>query len=223
MKTLGVFDPQNKINLDDISLLTIVIESIKKLCDVERHIRMEFYSEPHFFCKNDEKSEEIEDVSCVINDIFTLDYNSKRNINALFKIIRKTYVNDLFFYLEDVKGKIKTLINTINMNFELNLTSSDEIKIEDLFKLVDLKIEDKEENRVQRLINYLKTINELTGKTLFFIFRMHDYFDNYEIDIILKEVAYKNIKIINIEHINSFKKCNDEQIIIYDNDLCLLI
>ena len=127
MKTLGVFDPQNKINLDDISLLTLVIESIKKLCDVERHIRMEFYSEPHFFYKNDGKSEEIEDVSCVINDIFTLDYNSKRNINALFKIIRKTYVNDLSSYLEDVKGKIKTLINTINMNFELSLTSSDEI------------------------------------------------------------------------------------------------
>ena len=169
-----------------------------------------------------------------IDKLFSLFKANTNKMEQYIDLIRSKYGSEVIYTEKDFENWIKspfkpnpTIIQSarsIYMNNQVDEffkfdAGEENLKITE--QTVELIVREAREHK-KKIICFVSGVPG-AGKTLFFVFRMHDYFDNYEIDIILKEVAYKNIKIINIEHINSFKKCNDEQIIMYDNDLCLLI
>lgn len=222
MKILSVFEQESKIVLDDLNMLTIVIESKKILCNIEKHIRLNFSGAPLFFYKEDQKHVDIDERADVVSDMFVLDYNSKKNVNSLFKRIKNLNSEDVSVSINNFKRETERLVNTISMDFDFDLIATDDVGVEDIARLITLRIKDEEENYIYRFVNYCKVVNELRNIDLFFVFRMHDYLTEDEILFILKELSYKNIKIINIEHKIPEFKTNNEKIIIYDKDLCLL-
>ncbi|MGM9873348.1 MAG: type II-A CRISPR-associated protein Csn2 [Bacilli bacterium] len=208
-------------NLEEFNMLSFVIENKKYLYDVELHVRLDFPKHTSLFTLSvDNKDEEITDNIEVIDNIFCLDLNTKKNINSLYKILKSFYKSDIKEGIDEIKNRMSFIIKDIAIDFDLSLSFSDEIREEDIFKLFDLKFDDEENDIVKRIIKYIEVSYELRKTTIFWLFHIHEYLEKSQIEDLLKELSYKDIKIINIEPNFSFEKCDNEQIFIIDNDLC---
>lgn len=224
MKEISFIDSKNYIKLDTSKFINFIIENKRKLFDIEQHIKLDFnWGRPFFSLLDDGKPLDIEDYVEVIDDIFTFDINDKPILSALYKNIKKYCHDYLESEIKAIKEKVDNVIKTMAIDYNLDIVSTKDIKEEELFKLVDLKLNDESEDRIERLIKYIKILYELKGIDLFFTFRLHEFFDNEQLITIFEELKYYNISIINIEANSFFDKCSFETNIIYDNDLSLII
>ncbi len=217
------FDEKEYINIDNNPFITYVIENKKILFNIEKYIRMSFEGERDYIHLSKDKQLVLLDDYCdVVDNIFVLDINTKKNINALYKILKSLYYEKLKENISGLKQDISKIVSEISLDFDLELYVSNEIKEEDLFKIMDLQFKEIDSDYKNRLIKYMEVINELRNIKVFFFFHLHDYFEKEELETIIKEIKYRNISVINIESHNLFTKNDNERIIIYDNDLCYI-
>ena len=217
------FDEKEYINIDNNPFITYVKKKKKILFNIEKYIRMSFEGERDYIHLSKDKQLVLLDDYCdVVDNIFVLDINTKKNINALYKILKSLYYEKLKENISGLKQDISKIVSEISLDFDLELYVSNEIKEEDLFKIMDLQFKEIDSDYKNRLIKYMEVINELRNIKVFFFFHLHDYFEKEELETIIKEIKYRNISVINIESHNLFTKNDNERIIIYDNDLCYI-
>lgn len=223
IRKLTFLDSDKTFDLENLDMLTFVIENKRYLFDLELYIHLDFpCHNPFFSLIIDNDIVEITNYVEVIDNIFNLDLNSKKNINSLYKILKSFYKDNIKEGIKEINKNMSHIIKEISIDFDLNLSFSEELKEEDIFKLFDLRFEDEENDIIKRIIKYINVSYELRKTTIFYFFHLHEYLEDYQIEILLKELSYKNIKIVDIEPNNSFAKCKNEQIVIVDNDLCSL-
>lgn len=223
MRELNFLFWDEPISLEKNNILTFVIENKKQLFSIEKYARFEFSGEERYFTFSiDKKPVSIDEYVVVLDDLFVLDVNTKKNINSLYKILSSMYGYKVEDDLALIKNKIKQIVKEISMECNLELIATDTIKDDDIFKLMELKINDDLDDPIKRVLNFINVVFELRNINVFLVFRLHEYFEKEDIDTILKELAYKNIRIIDIESNNNFKRCENERVIIYDNALCVL-
>ena len=224
MKEIAFINQNNYLKIDSSLFINFIIENKSKLFDIERNIKLLFATKESYFSLLDNGNPiDIEDNVEVIDDIFTFDINDKKILNMLYKNIKIYCRNYLRDELNSIKNKIEEIIGSISLDHNLDIIATKEIKEEELFKLVDLKINDESDDRILRLIKYIKILYELKGVDIFFTFRLHEFFDSEQIKIIFNELKFYKISIINIEANNLFEKLDFETNIIYDNDLSLIM
>lgn len=128
-------------------------------------------------------------------------YENKHIINQnLMNILEKicfTYVN------EDVE-----------YNFDFDWIS--------LFKLYDVKFRDDFEYLHEKIIAYIKIVNELLGVELFVFTHLHDYLNTEQLKNLYEIANYMKIKLLIIESVEN-EKIKDENIYILDKDGCVII
>lgn len=224
MKEIAFFDFTHFIKLESSQFINIIIENKTKLFDIEQHIKLLFQTKERYFSLLVDKNPvDIEDNVEVIEDIFTFDINDKKIINLLYKNI-KNYCRDyLKEELSSIKDKIDGLINNVSIDYDLEIMATKEIKEEELFKAVELKIDDNSNNKIERIIKYIRILYELKGTNVFFVFRFHEFFEKDEIETIFNELKYYNISIVNIESRQPIEKLPFESFVILDNDLSLIM
>lgn len=223
MRELDFLYLDETIELEKNTMYTFVIENKKALYEIEKFVRFEFSGNDYYFSyKINGKPIELDATAIVIDDVFALDVNTKKNINALYKMLSGMYGYKAEEEIEHVKDKIRQIVKEISLDLDIELMMSETVKDDDLFKIMDLKIKDTDGEPIKRLTNFINISYELRKCTLFFVFRLHEYFEKDEIEAMVREIAYKNIRIINIESSNVFEKIEEEQVVIYDNDLCTI-
>ena len=204
-------------------MCTFVIENKKALYEIEKFVRFEFSGNDYYFSyKINGKPIELDATAIVIDDVFALDVNTKKNINVLYKMLSGMYGYKAEEEIKHVKEKIRQIVKEISLDLDIELMMSETVKDDDLFKIMDLKIKDTDGEPIKRITNFINISYELRKCTLFFVFRLHEYFEKDEIEAMVREIAYKNIRIVNIESSNIFEKIEEEQVVIYDNDLCTI-
>ena len=92
-----------------------------------------------------------------------------------------------------------------------------------LLKLGNLKIHLEENNYLEKMIKYMKVLNNLCGTKVIFLVGLHSIFDDEEIKKFYKEICLNKINIINIET-QQFNNYSDEDykelVYIFDKDNC---
>ncbi len=125
--------------------------------------------------------------------------------------------------LDSLKEKASSIVKRIALDLDISLTMNDDIKTDDLFKIMDIRFSENKETFIEQFLDYIFVINELQNKNIFFILHMKEFFSAEEIEKIVKEVSYKEIIIINIETHEFSEQISCEKKIIIDKDCCLLI
>ena len=166
---------------------------------------------------------DLEDIAVAVPNILDLNINTKKNINALNKILKKTYYEDLKSDLLSLKEKATIIVKKIALDLDISLSMNEEIKTDDLFKIMDIKFSDDKETFLERFINFLFVNSELQEKNLFFCLHLKEYFSPEEVEIIVKEVSYKQISVINIETHEYLDSIECQKKILIDKDCCFLI
>ncbi len=213
----------SSFDFETFDLLTLVVENRTSLLNYLRYLHNDFRGSEHYWTIiKDGDSLPLDEIADFIPDLFSLDINSKKNINALYKLLRKTYYESLKCDIEQLKERASSIINEISMDFDLELVVSNDIKADDLFKIMDLRFEDSELSERELFIKYCQTINELRGVSIFFTAFLHTFFSSKDLDIITNEIKYRRIKLFNLESAYPKETLEKEKFIVVDSDLCIV-
>lgn len=156
-----------------------------------------------------------------IPSIFLLNFNSKKNLTIINKQIKNQYKTRIKETIEIIYTYLLDLQKNICIDFDIELISNIDLIEDDILKLINFEIKDKYDSILDKIINYMKIINQLRKIKIFIFLNLSVYLNKEEIKLLLKESKYYDFKIILIE--------NNEEIIdlfdtkrILDEDLCLI-
>ena len=151
-------------------------------------------------------------------DYFNIDFNSKKIINSLYRVLKTTISEEDKIKIANYYLKIKNILSKSFLDYNLPLTISSEYDIELIFKLLKINVE-KKNNLLDNLlilidINNIFKINEL----LIFV-NLKQYLNKEELNELYKYSVYNNVKILLIDS-QSYGTCNEyEKKLIIDSNL----
>lgn len=222
MKYLTIRYIDKKIELSNSNPLILCIENKEFLYHFLMYLYNDFSSKEDLISiyEDGEKKENEKTISFTPN-LLNLDVNTKKNINALYKILKSSYSDYLKPKLKEINDKYKSIVDEIILDFELKLISNNEIKEDDIFKMLDLRFEDASFNLLEKFLNYVFVTSELQNIKVFFVLFGLKFFNEIQIKQIIKEASYKDISFVFIED-SIIDKNSDFNTIIIDDDLCNL-
>lgn len=221
MKTLSINPNVFQIDITDPKFITLVIENKSFYWKFSKYL-YDTFPEHLGYCslfKNGEE-QKIEDVSAYIYNPLDLNLNTKQNLNALYKILKKSYFSELSASVQQIQDLLTQVCKEIRLDFDAELTMESSIRIDDIFKIGGLQFSESDSSLLERFVRYISIIKELQNVSIIFINHLHDYFENVEIEQLLKELGYRGITLVNIETFVPQNKLENETLCIIDKDLC---
>lgn len=221
MKTLSINPNVFQIDITDPKFITLVIENKPFYWTFSKYL-YDTFPEHLSFCsliKNGEQ-QKIEDVSAYIYNPLDLNLNTKQNLNALYKILKKSYFSELSASVQQMQDLLTQVCKEIRLDFDAELTMESSIRIDDIFKIGGLQFLEADSTLLERFVRYISIVKELQNVSIIFINHLHDYFENAEIEQLLKEMEYRGITLVNIETFVPQSKLENETLCIIDKDLC---
>lgn len=221
MKTLSINPNVFQIDITDPKFITLVIENKPFYWTFSKYL-YDTFPEHLSFCsliKNGEQ-QKIEDVSAYIYNPLDLNLNTKQNLNALYKILKKSYFSELSASVQQMQDLLTQVCKEIRLDFDAELTMESSIRIDDIFKIGGLQFSEIDSSLLERFVRYISIVKELQNVSIIFINHLHDYFENTEIEQLLKEMEYRGITLVNIETFVPQNKLENETLCIIDKDLC---
>ena len=154
----------------------------------------------------------------VLIDIFNIDFNSKKILNKIYDYISKTIGSNQEKFINNKNINIrKKLINEIN-DLPFNFNIKDEIEVNDLLKVYNLKIDYMSYNGVLNKIELLiEILSILKIADILVIPNLKSYLNEEELVELYKYCMYNNINLIIIEN-KVLKKLKYEKILRVDEE-----
>lgn len=212
---------ENSLNFDNDRIQVIEIENKKMfyrfISDLYEIKNDNELNELYFY---NDKNEEL-DLSNKIEiytNFFDLNINSKKIITSLNKTIIDNLSDNEKDNIFNNYKKIYKSLSTILSNFDLPLTISDSISIEDIIKVSKVSISIKNDllENLLLLIDIEKTLK--LNKILFFI-NLKQYLNKDELLEFYKYAIYNNINIVLIDSQGYGVPLNFEKKLIIDSEL----
>lgn len=221
MKKMVFQELHQTISLGDPQFVTFVIENVSRFRDYVLRIFAKTDCVEELISIIEDANELVFDdsVICVENPLI-LEINSKQNINALSRIVKRSYLDDLKEAVQLIEDALTNAVGKIRLDFGVELTSEVDLKAEDVFKIANIRFEEESASSIERLLRFLCVQNELHGNDVAVILSLRSYFTDEEIKQLVRETRYRGISIIDIENHNPKSFISDEKRLIIDEDLC---
>lgn len=156
----------NIVQIENICIFRKFIETITLEC---------FLSDVITLFDEDLNIIDVDEACFSIINVMNLDLNTKKNLNSLNKILLKTTYENLNKDLGNLKKEVLKIVKSISLELEVSVSIKEEIRAEDLFKIVDIKFSESQENILGKLINYIIVISKLQRKNIFLILHIKEY------------------------------------------------
>ena len=168
----------------------------------------------------DEKNEELrmDKRMYLLLDIFNIDYNSKKVLNAIYKLISDNIEKNQDYEIEERTLELRNyIIQEIN-ELPFEFVMKNEIEITEILKLYNLKIDSENYisvlERIELLIDIISTMKIAD---ILIIPNLKLFLDDKDLVELYKYSLYNNIKLLLIERYSS-KRLKYEKNIIIDED-----
>ncbi len=206
--------------VDGTHLCELIIENPRFLRRVLRELSAIDEESSLSFSDNGKNLTLEKEIDVIFNPL-KLDFNNRRAMTTLLKLLVKSSLSESF-YLET--GKLKTkiikylgeLIDSENYNFEV---VTDEFGIDDLAKATSLHIVGDEDDFVELLIDYMAMMAELAGIKLFIFVNLRTMLSPEELTRLQHNLANHQLNVLLVESIDR-GKIDDTQRILVDRDQC---
>lgn len=156
-----------------------------------------------------------------IDDLLRYDYNFRKAKTELYKRLEFDISNEDFSeLLLKLNEQIKVLLARTKVLSFIDLDYNEELEYIDLFKAIDLKILDSQQNAVLKIQNILKINQELLNKNIFLANNLFQYLDENDVVELIKFLKYRKITLINVTRTFKINKNSGVFSIVYDEDKC---
>lgn len=222
MKTLFINPNIAEIDISSPAFINLIIENPSIYYAFNRYLYDGFPDHLSYFgLQKDGKELKIEDYSEYIDSFYSLNLNSKSNLNALYKLLKKTYFEQLSNGVEELQKQLDRICSEIALDFDVELVTDGNLRMEDIFKMGNIQFSQNEDvSLLNKLVNYIKVVNELRGCNLIFTNHLFDYLEKENIENLFIEASYRGITIINLERVQPISMDKVSQNVIIDFDLC---
>ena len=203
----------NIVQIENVYIFRKIVEILTFDCFLDEVVT--------FFDENLNVINDNEPCFSILN-IMDLDLNTKKNLNSLNKILQKTTYENFYKDLENLKTRISEIVKTISLELEVSISIKDEIKTDDLFKIMEIKFAENQENILEKLINYIIVMSKLQRKYIFLVLHLKEYLTEEEISVLIKELSLHEIFIIDFETRDFPIDVGIDSKIVIDSEGCLI-
>lgn len=213
---------EKQILFDENNINVFVIENRKFMAEFIQEMNTQINgSEGRFVLSDSDKEIKIDKGVELIIDYFNIDFNSKKIITKLYKNMQEIALDEEF-YIETIgiKNKILEYLYNIEEKIEFEITNDEEIDITSVFKAINVKFEINELNFTEKIVEYIKLLNNLGAIKVFLLINLKSFVSENEISEIYKYFIYNKINVLLIETVEPNKKNDVENVYIIDKDLC---
>lgn len=166
----------------------------------------------------DDKMKNVKNMEIII-DPFRIDYNSKRIITNLYKLIEKNIIYENMHTYSELTSKVTSFLQDYFLEFNMDFEYKIDIPVSAYLKTIDLKFaKNDDEKLITKIINYIEVISELSSSTVLVFIGILSYLDLDEIGELMKYKNYKHINIFFIEN-KELDDYNDIRTYVIDDDL----
>lgn len=214
---------QEPIVLEDDKVCVIQIENKRcyreLLCEI-------FYQSNHtlegrFLVTEEAKSFDLGKDVHIITDILSIDSNQRKIISKLYQRLEATAEeNDFYLETQEVLSKIQKFISLLTDNETVALNFKEEVSLQDLFKIADVKIESENIRLLEKLLDYLGIVQEFLKPKCIIVMGLKQFFEKEELEEIYKFAIYQEIQLVLIENVRDVENYEREEKVIIDEDLC---
>lgn len=159
-------------------------------------------------------------IECIYN-IFSINANDKKIITKLYQEL--TFQNDTLLQEESVLFKqelisyFDKIISTVPYNLKYNFDTD----LSSLMKSISVEIDDDSDSLLEKMMQYIKLMNQICGVSIFVIPSLKACFSTEEIIQLYEFTIYNKIYLIVIEAIQT-PHIEGEKCWIIDEDLCII-
>ena len=210
-------------SLDNNENVLLIIENKKILYDflMDLNSGNNYLENIEAYDENNKKIKTCDLIDFVYSPMF-IDVNQKKNLNLLIRLIKNDCENLIQEEVDEIKNKIESLFKLIRLDLNIDIESDIDFTNDDLLKSMNVFIKDTSSNPIERIFNYIKVSIELRKVRCFIFYGLYDFLTKNEIEELLLNCKYLNVKIINIEKNFDDKSLKFDKKYFLDNDLCVL-
>lgn len=157
----------------------------------------------------------------VITDVLPVDSNQRKILGKLYQRMESTALeSDFYLETQQILSQLQRFMTILTDDEMIALDFKDEISLQDLFKIADLKIECENIKLLEKLLDYLEVVQGFLKPKCIIIMGLKQFFEKDELEEIYKFVIYQGIRLVLIENAIDKESYDFEKKLIVDMDLC---
>lgn len=159
-------------------------------------------------------------MECIYN-IFCINTNDKKIITKLYQEL--TFQNDTLLQEESIlfKQELITYFDKVISTVPYNLKYNFDTDLSSLMKSISVEIDDDSDSLLEKVMQYIKLMNQICGVEIFVIPNLKAYFSTEDIIQLYEVAMYNKIYLIVIEPFQTLHVEGEKGWII-DKDLCII-
>lgn len=215
---------ETKIEFDDASPFVLCIQNPREYYKVVQELVAAFRGEVSEFTFWDgDKNVNAESAGEILTDIFSFELSDKKIITLLHKHLQQNFnENDLIFKFQNVKAVSEKFLLELCGTEQFALDYN-EISLEGLLKLCNVKPERNYETLLEKIICYLNIFSELKGAYNFVLVGLKNVLDNEELQLLYRHCKLHKLSLLLIESGKNHPILPEERAIIITEDLCEIV
>lgn len=210
---------ENIINFDEryINILEIADKNLFKAVTYNINKCVKDKENKNIIMFDDDKVIDIDKEIFIVNDFFNIDLNNTKVLKLLHKDISLKYnleyeKENLLLQITDVYND---LIDILNL-YEFNFTHKEEVNIEDLIKILNIKFDENiYDNPFDNLMYLFDVVSNFKICKVIILINAKLFFNEKELYEIYKVALYKDIKLLLVEY------GSDDELLNFENKLCI--
>lgn len=152
---------------------------------------------------------------------FIMDFNSKKILSSIYGDLKENaYQQDYYANTVKLLSEISGYISNVVDEYKYPLEISEEINIEDVFKLASLKVDNSNSTLVDKIVDYVELVTTVLNVKLVVFVNLKSYIEEEQLGELYKTIINKKINVLLIENMMISSKIEGEKGIIIDKDLC---
>lgn len=159
----------------------------------------------------------------IVSDIFSMDLNDSKTVNALYKELMTLSQNsDLSPLQSEINAKIAQFYESLFDRFSVSLTY-DAPELSDLIKLGNIKLAEESNDLLEKTVDFIDAVVNIKRKSAFVFVNLKKSMSDEKIVDLYKHCELEKVGLLLIEGRSQCNKLKDETVVTVTEDLCELI
>lgn len=160
------------------------------------------------------------EMECIFNP-FALDCNDKKVIHKLYQELKEQAEENLLLETTEINREILLYLQKVLEQVPYALNYEVDLELPALLKIYDVKVDSIGTGMLERLVEYMKVLNQICHMRIFVFIGLKQYLTREELEKLYEFVFYEKIILCTVEAVQT-SHINGEKNWLLDKDLCII-
>lgn len=158
----------------------------------------------------------------IVLEPFSLELNSKKMKVKLYQEIKEISDEECYELGLELHSNICNYLERILGKIPYPMEYMESWDVDNILKMYNVRLLEECDNLVEKLLNYIKLMNQICGIQLFFLVNIKQFLNEQQILELYKTASYNKIQLVLIEFNITGGRNTEEDVYILDKDDCII-